>query len=391
LVVGNVREAARELKSVAPPRTTGERAKFDCGLQASCKHRASAAMSPVPPKCSGSWANLARSPHFGGTRRNACTRSKRLITRRSQVQILPRYLEKTLVTGPFLFRGADALALLQAFLRRRSRPRRGRRGRECPPVAGGRCWPSVRPDLPARLAAALDPIASIIETVETSDPPINWSRTAFDLQRLSWSEQAATPTAHAYRSIQTHEAAKYATVPLHYAVYASGVRQMNAWRLSHGRPARLERKPGDTNRKGSAGHHSHHAASHAAARANARAADDKAQHAQAADDAAAQARAGGDLAGHARADDAGAAQAENEHAIPGVESSDAAEAESNHAGAAEANHATQAEANGTPAADDNSPAPPVRAAAAPATAGAAAPARAEAAATDGVGRRERRR
>src|SRR4029450_223921 len=46
-------------------------------------------------------ANLARSLHFGGIRRNACTRSKRLITRRSQVQILPPLLRKALVRAPF--------------------------------------------------------------------------------------------------------------------------------------------------------------------------------------------------------------------------------------------------------------------------------------------------
>src|SRR5512133_3457464 len=39
-------------------------------------------------------ANLARSLRFGGIRRNACTESRRLITRRSQVQILPPLLQK---------------------------------------------------------------------------------------------------------------------------------------------------------------------------------------------------------------------------------------------------------------------------------------------------------
>jgi GrpB-like predicted nucleotidyltransferase (UPF0157 family) len=39
-------------------------------------------------------ANLARRLHFGGIRRNACTESRRLITRRSQVQILPPILER---------------------------------------------------------------------------------------------------------------------------------------------------------------------------------------------------------------------------------------------------------------------------------------------------------
>jgi hypothetical protein len=42
------------------------------------------------------WANLARNLHLGGIRRNACTESRRLITRRSQVQILPPLLESQL-------------------------------------------------------------------------------------------------------------------------------------------------------------------------------------------------------------------------------------------------------------------------------------------------------
>src|ERR671912_1481135 len=47
-------------------------------------------------------AYLARSVHFGGIRRNACTYSRRLITRRSQVQILPPLLGKAPETAPFL-------------------------------------------------------------------------------------------------------------------------------------------------------------------------------------------------------------------------------------------------------------------------------------------------
>jgi hypothetical protein len=39
--------------------------------------------------------------HFGGIRRNACTQSRRLITRRSQVQILPPLLRKAPETGLF--------------------------------------------------------------------------------------------------------------------------------------------------------------------------------------------------------------------------------------------------------------------------------------------------
>jgi len=71
LVVGNLGEAARELKPVAPSRTTGERSKFNCGLQASCKHRACAAMSPYPPKCTAAaekWLRFCISAEYGGTR-----------------------------------------------------------------------------------------------------------------------------------------------------------------------------------------------------------------------------------------------------------------------------------------------------------------------------------
>jgi hypothetical protein len=42
----------------------------------------------------GRGAELARSRRFGGIRRHACTQSRRLITRRSQVQILPPLLER---------------------------------------------------------------------------------------------------------------------------------------------------------------------------------------------------------------------------------------------------------------------------------------------------------
>src|ERR1043166_8327324 len=47
------------------------------------------------------WANLARSLRFGGIWRNACTESRRLITRRSQVQILPPLLRRALERAPF--------------------------------------------------------------------------------------------------------------------------------------------------------------------------------------------------------------------------------------------------------------------------------------------------
>src|SRR6266540_1502017 len=51
------------------------------------------------------WANLARNLHLGGIRRKACTQSRRLITRRSQVQILPRYCESA---GDGAFRAPEA-------------------------------------------------------------------------------------------------------------------------------------------------------------------------------------------------------------------------------------------------------------------------------------------
>ena len=46
--------------------------------------------------------NLAWNLHLGGIRRNAYTHARRLITRRSQVQILPPLFGKALATGPFL-------------------------------------------------------------------------------------------------------------------------------------------------------------------------------------------------------------------------------------------------------------------------------------------------
>lgn len=56
------------------------------------------------------------------------------------------------------------------------------------------------PDLPRRLVAALVPVPLMIEAAEISDAPINWSHSAFDFDELSWSDQAASPTAHTYRS-----------------------------------------------------------------------------------------------------------------------------------------------------------------------------------------------
>jgi hypothetical protein len=58
----------------------------------------------VPPKCTVAAENWLGAGGFGGTRRHACTQSRRLITRRSQVQILPRYLERPRKRGLFLCR-----------------------------------------------------------------------------------------------------------------------------------------------------------------------------------------------------------------------------------------------------------------------------------------------
>jgi hypothetical protein len=60
----------------------------------------------------------AWSLRLGGTRRHTNTQSRRLITRRSQVQILPPLLERALETGPFRSRVGGVPALRQAFLLR---------------------------------------------------------------------------------------------------------------------------------------------------------------------------------------------------------------------------------------------------------------------------------
>src|SRR5436190_19366642 len=51
-------------------------------------------MSPCSAETLSRTQDLALSLHFGGIRRNACTYSRRLITRKSQVQILPPLLEE---------------------------------------------------------------------------------------------------------------------------------------------------------------------------------------------------------------------------------------------------------------------------------------------------------
>jgi hypothetical protein len=74
--------------------STTERPASPSWLQAFCKHRASAAMSPYSAQMHGRGRKLARSLRLGGIRRNTCTQSRRLITRRSQVQILPPLLRR---------------------------------------------------------------------------------------------------------------------------------------------------------------------------------------------------------------------------------------------------------------------------------------------------------
>jgi len=55
----------------------------------------------VPPKYSVRVPILLGKLHLGGIPRNACTESRRLITRRSQVQILPPLLERPRKRGLF--------------------------------------------------------------------------------------------------------------------------------------------------------------------------------------------------------------------------------------------------------------------------------------------------
>jgi hypothetical protein len=50
------------------------------------------------------------------------------------------------------------------------------------------------------MLATLTPIPTRLDNAEISDAPINWSHSAFDLHNLSWSDQAAAPTAHDYQS-----------------------------------------------------------------------------------------------------------------------------------------------------------------------------------------------
>ena len=77
----------------------------------SCKRSASIPLPRrchcVPPKCNGRGPILARNLHFCGMRRHACTQARRLITRRSQVQILPPLLRKAPETGISAFRALD--------------------------------------------------------------------------------------------------------------------------------------------------------------------------------------------------------------------------------------------------------------------------------------------
>jgi hypothetical protein len=71
-------------------------------LQAVWKHPDSAAMSPCSASIQGPHPDPVCSLHFRGTRRNTATRLTRLITRRSQVQILPLQVQilPPLLKGP---------------------------------------------------------------------------------------------------------------------------------------------------------------------------------------------------------------------------------------------------------------------------------------------------
>lgn len=59
---------------------------------------------------------------------------------------------------------------------------------------------SFVPSVARRVVASLTPVPTMVDTAERSEAPINWTHTAFDFRDLRWSDQAASPTAHAYRS-----------------------------------------------------------------------------------------------------------------------------------------------------------------------------------------------
>jgi hypothetical protein len=83
-------------------------------LQAFCKHRASVAMSLCSAEMHLPWAKLAVSVHFGGMRRNPHARSRRVITRRSQVQILPPLPSKGPENGAFLLWITGAVPIFES-------------------------------------------------------------------------------------------------------------------------------------------------------------------------------------------------------------------------------------------------------------------------------------
>ena len=75
---------------------------------------ASAAMPLCSASMRGLRANLARNVRLGGIWRNACTRSRRLITRRSRVQIPPPLPRKAPETGPFIVSGLTPVLTVPA-------------------------------------------------------------------------------------------------------------------------------------------------------------------------------------------------------------------------------------------------------------------------------------
>jgi hypothetical protein len=82
---------ARLADLTAAPKCRLRSPRRDSRLQAFCKHRVSAAMSPRSALMQTPCAYLVRRLHFGGIRQHALARSRRLITRRSQVKSCPRY------------------------------------------------------------------------------------------------------------------------------------------------------------------------------------------------------------------------------------------------------------------------------------------------------------
>jgi NAD dependent epimerase/dehydratase family len=83
-------------------------------------------MSPYSAQMQSRGRKRAWNLRLGGIRRNAYTRSRRLISRRSQVQSPPPLLTKALETGPLLMRPVTRSHVLQAFRQKWPSTRRSR-------------------------------------------------------------------------------------------------------------------------------------------------------------------------------------------------------------------------------------------------------------------------